>query len=556
MFPSRRWVVLVLLPLLGGAPAQGGPVSVDMSVDARVRQPISRYIYGLNFAESKSLWGADVPQGITLNRMGGNRLSAYNWETNASNCGNDCDGAFPNDGYLGNPGSAPAEAVLERMYWAAQHRAAFVATVPMLGFVAADVAGPVALALPLAQRRNSRFRVSLARKESPFSQAPDTRDPAVYQDEYVSRLERARAPSPESPLFYSLDNEPDLWGSTHEVVRGNRTGKDRYVLTGYAELADTSIEYAHAIKEVAPHALVFGPAVSNWNGMANLFHNDTPDEAGRQFYLEYYLDRMRAEEERSGHRLLDVLDVHWYAEVLSSRSQSVANEWADQDAAMVQARVQSPRSLWDEGFKENSWVTRAAGGPVRLVPRLREMIASHYPGTRIAITEYFFHRGGDISGAVAQADALGVFGREGVFAAALWPQGAVWAYKGDATKTYACVLSAFRSFTDFDGAGSAFGGESLLASTSDVERTSIYASADPLRPGRMVWVLINKAETPVVAAVNVRGLALKGVAQVWRLSGSVGTCTGPGRVADVKVGGSVVNIVLPPMTVSTVVLGS
>src|SRR4051812_28520121 len=76
------------------------PVSVVMDVDFTAQHPISRFIYGMNFAESAELWGTEIPRGITLNRMGGNRLSAYNWENNASNCGNDCNGSFSNDAYL------------------------------------------------------------------------------------------------------------------------------------------------------------------------------------------------------------------------------------------------------------------------------------------------------------------------------------------------------------------------------------------------------------------------------------------------------------------------
>ena len=42
-------------------------------------------------------------------------------------------------------------------------------------------------------------------------------------------------------------------------------------------------------------------------------------------------------------------------------------------------------------------------------------IAAHYPGTKLSISEYNYGAGGDISGGIAQADVLGVFGREGLF---------------------------------------------------------------------------------------------------------------------------------------------
>src|SRR6266568_943899 len=69
-----------------------------------------------------------------------------------------------------------------------------------------------------------------AAKGAPFAASPDCSDAFVYQDEFVSWLERefpeARA-DPQRPIFYSLDNEPDLWGSTHEEVRGDRLARDR-----------------------------------------------------------------------------------------------------------------------------------------------------------------------------------------------------------------------------------------------------------------------------------------------------------------------------------------
>ena len=45
---------------------------------------ISRFIYGMNG------WnGSGRPANLTLSRSGGNRMTAYNWETNASNAGSD-----------------------------------------------------------------------------------------------------------------------------------------------------------------------------------------------------------------------------------------------------------------------------------------------------------------------------------------------------------------------------------------------------------------------------------------------------------------------------------
>lgn len=62
-------------------------------IDATIQTPISPYIYGANFPDWK---GLELP--FPFVRQGGNRMTAYNWETNASNAGNDY--RNQNDGYM------------------------------------------------------------------------------------------------------------------------------------------------------------------------------------------------------------------------------------------------------------------------------------------------------------------------------------------------------------------------------------------------------------------------------------------------------------------------
>ena len=56
-------------------------VSVTYNINTDVnRTPISKYIYGSNTGGNAN---------YTVVRSGGNRLTAYNWENNYSNAGND-----------------------------------------------------------------------------------------------------------------------------------------------------------------------------------------------------------------------------------------------------------------------------------------------------------------------------------------------------------------------------------------------------------------------------------------------------------------------------------
>ena len=101
--------------------------------------------------------------------------------------------------------------------------------------------------------------------------------------------------------------------------------------------------------------------------------------------------------------------------------------------------------------------TAALKGPIALLPWLSTKITSQYPGTRLAFTEWNYGGGGHISGAVATADVLGVFGRDGVALACIWPLNA------DERFTYA----GLRAFRNYDGRGGAFGDVSLPATSSD-----------------------------------------------------------------------------------------
>ena len=58
---------------------------VTITIDPTKTKPISPYIYGLNFYFGET----DAPPHLTLDRDGGNRWTAYNWENNASNAGSD-----------------------------------------------------------------------------------------------------------------------------------------------------------------------------------------------------------------------------------------------------------------------------------------------------------------------------------------------------------------------------------------------------------------------------------------------------------------------------------
>ncbi len=314
-----------------------------MTIDTQAaRHPISPYIYGVNQAD----WGGRS-RPMRLGRLGGNRWTAYNWETNASNAGSDF--RHQNDDFLGG-GDIPGEAV--RPYVAQAHAAgaAVVVTVPMAGYVSADKNGGGDVN-QTPDFLNVRF-LKAGIKGRGFTYPPDTGDGVVYLDELVAWLESAfpgARNDPERTIFYSLDNEPDLWANTHARIRPS--GK-----VTYDELLSRTVALADAIKRVAPQALVFGPVSYGWQGYVSL--QDAPDAGGRDF-LDFYLSSLRVAEGSARRRLVDVLDLHWYPE---AQGGGVRITGQDSTPAVAAARVQAPRSLWDPGYVETSWISQDGTG--------------------------------------------------------------------------------------------------------------------------------------------------------------------------------------------------
>jgi len=255
-----------------------------------------------------------------------------------------------------------------------------------------------------------------------------------------------------SPTLACLDNEPELWNSTHEEVQGTVPGSS-------GDVIQRTIALATALKVQFPDIQVFGPVHYGFMGLWN-FQTDA-SLGGDTWFTDKYLQAMKAAEEAYGRRLLDVYDFHWYSE--SHGSGRVVNlSGPDLSDADVQAIVQSPRSLWDPTFTDDSdWISHdVLHGPIRILDRLQQKIDAGYPGTRIAITEYENGGWNHIAGTIAQADDLGIFGSRGVFAATFWPPGG----------SYDDALAGFRACRGFDGADAMFGDTSIPATSSDARR--------------------------------------------------------------------------------------
>jgi fibronectin type 3 domain-containing protein len=512
---------------------------VSITIDPTKTHPISPYVYGINFYSG--ITGA--PPDLTFDRAGGNRWTAYNWETNASNAGSDY--LYENDNYLSSS-TVPAEAVRSFIAGDQANGLASLVTFQMQGLVAGDENGPVSVANPpdLSRFKQVVFMKS-TQSSAPFTLTPPTTDNYVYMDEFIWALNQKFpgqsifGTSPTThPVFVQLDNEPELWNSTHLEVQGaTPVSSDNYIAK--------TIGLTEALKNQFPEVLIFGPVHYGFEGIYNWQGELSATPSGNNWFPDKYLPAIKNASTAFGRPLVDVYDFHWYSEATDGSGNRVTNLTGPTlTDVQVQAVVQSPRSLWDTTFTENSWITAdVLGGPIYILGRLQSRIAAENPGMKISITEYNNGGGQHIAGTIAQADNLGIFGAQDLFAANLWPL--------NGTSPY--ILAGFRAFRDFDNANSNFGDTSLQATSSNPANVVVYASTDSSMPGRVVFVAINRSTSTQVTAIT--GQTLSGTAHLFQITAS--SAQGQSPIQPVAAGtqavsGTSLAVTLPALSVTTI----
>ncbi len=467
-----------ILPVLSLALLCSESVLADVDVDFTITPEqqshlISPLIYGIN---QSMLMNGD--ENHAFYRFGGNRTTAYNWENNFSSAG--ADWYHSSDTYLVPDGVDPDEPAVVYTTFLEQevkNNVKSILTLPMAGYVAADGNGEVS---EEESAPSVRWHKAVPKKGTPFTTTPDLTDDVVYLDELVNFMVERYGTAEEGGVYgWSLDNEPGLWSHTHSRIHPDNVGAD--------ELVELSAEMASAVKAVDASAKIFGPALYGFGAFKTL--QSAPDWEGNysgqyDWFIDFYLNKMREASEAEGQRLLDVLDVHWYSEAKGDTRVIGSDALTANDQV---ARLQAPRTLWDEDYLEDSWIAEWNSSDLPIIPHLKQSIATYYPETEIAFTEYSYGGGGHISGGVAQADVLGIFGQYDVLASNNW----ILHDQDD------YISAAFRLYRNYDGNNATFGNLSVGATMTDKEASSIYASVDS-ETEKLHVVVLNKSVTDVL----------------------------------------------------------
>jgi hypothetical protein len=450
-------------PTTNAQPANSYSVRVTVTPD-KVLHPISPYIYGVSAVDAVKA----KQFGVSMIRWGGNRSSRYNWKAQSDNAGSDW---F----FLNGKAGRWSDFIRENRK---NGRGSYL-TLPMLPWVAK---GPDGWGFSVAkygpQRKFEQYvadRGDGVRPDGAPITGNDPRDTSVPSTpELQAEGVRALPQGKNGPaVVYALDNEPMLWNHTHRDVHAEPPTYDEVFTRGR--------EFALASKQADPRGLVAGPCTWGWTDLTfsaadagkdnYATHADNKAHGGVPF-LAWYLAAMKAASDKAGHRLLDVVDVHFYPQGQAD-GQGIYGG-SSKSPAMRALRLRSTRALWDPQYRDESWIHE----PVMLIPRVRKWVEANNPGTKLAIGEYNWGGDDDASGAVAQAEILGIFARERVDYAFLWAG-------LDGVQRF-----AFQLYGNADGRGGGFGDQFLDCRSEAPDRLSVFAARR--RDGSATVVLVNK----------------------------------------------------------------
>ena len=487
----------------------GTSTSVTVSIDSLAnRHSISPYVYGGNVS-------AIGDSGTTLARWGGNASTTYNWKLKTYNA--DADYYYSDYG-LGGTEPDSVQFVSD-MIAQGSHP---LTTMNMIGWVARESESSsnhnwsYSVATYGAQCSTDPYNadagnglktdcstpVTTSAVTSAYYPILDTTSQAcpsgncLYRDAWTKALATAFGSAtcsiPYSTInschFYDMDNEVDIWGGTHRDVHPTAAG--------YDELANTYVSEAASVKSWDPAAVRFGPVSCCWWYYWNVgpAGDDKTAHAGIDF-LPWWLNQVNWLDQVHGSRTLDVFDIHAYPDANTSGLTTTQLQALSAD---IYRDYWDPTYVSTSGVVNQPWATSTQPNktiPFR-IPRFKAMVNAIYPGTPLAFTEWSaaFYKETDFSTALGDADAYGIFGREGLSFATRWV-GPV-----SPNPNY----QALKLFTNYDGAHHAFGTTSAASSTNSNLVTS-YAALNSAGTAMTVLVVNKDPKNAAQTVFNLSG---------------------------------------------------
>lgn len=215
----------------------------------------------------------------------------------------------------------------------------------------------------------------------------------------------------ETLRYWSMDNEPEIWHGTHDDVIINPIPAEEFMQRYFA--------VARKAREKYPEIKLLGPVPANewqWYNWALPIISD-----GRSYpWLEYFIKRVAEEQEATGMRLLDVLDIHFYPSSTNS-AQIVQYHRIYFDKNYVYPEANGVKNL------RGSW--NAAENKEYILQRCKEWLATYMGdghGVTFSVSEIGIPEINAKTSAVWYAGTLGEFMRHPemeIFAPWSWHMG-------------------------------------------------------------------------------------------------------------------------------------
>ncbi|MGA3026756.1 MAG: glycoside hydrolase family 44 protein [Bryobacteraceae bacterium] len=536
--------VITALVLCACGFAQNPATSV--SIDANInRHAINPHIYGFSFAATSDLAATN----FTMNRYGGNATTRYNWQINATN--------HASDWYFESILDTPATPGYDGDAFITTTRAASVGaqpllTIPMLNYIAKlgpdgatlwsfSVAkyGPQTGTDPWNPDAGNGVSTAAGNPYITGNDPSDANTPnsVAIQQAWVQHLIDTWGTAASGGLqYYIMDNEYSIWDSTHRDVHP--------VGANYEEIYNDFVNYAGAVRALDPNALIAGFEEWGWwaqylsgydqqNGIAA--GGSDYNTHSQTYYYPWLLQQLYQYQQSTGTQLLDVLTVHYYPQDASGSG--------DDSTATQLIRNQSTRSLWDPNYVDQSWINEVGinGGKVYLIPTLKSWVSQYYPGLQVGITEYNWGDEANLNGATTQADALGIFGREGLDLSTRWT------VPVNPSPTYL----AMEIYRNYDGNLSTFGDTSVSAAVANPDYLSSFAAVRS-SDGALTVMVINKQQGSTPVTVSLANFGTTGTAQAFQISSA--SQTQIAHLADVSVANNAIATTVPSQSITLFVI--
>jgi hypothetical protein len=233
----------------------------------------------------------------------------------------------------------------------------------------------------------------------------------------------------------------------------------------------------------------------------------------------------------NGQRLLDVFTFHIYPQGANQAGNDVST-------ATQIGRNRSTRALWDPSYVDQSWINSI----IKLIPRMKEWVTTYYPGTKIGVTEYNWGAEGHINGATAQADILGIFGREGLDLATRWTT------PSSSTPTF----KAMKLYRNYDGNKSTFGDTSVSTTGPNPDNISTFAALRSTDGALTIMTINKQLSNSAPVSITLTNFLPAGVAQVWQLT----SANVISHLSDITFTGSTFSNALPAQSITLFVIPS